>query len=319
MPAFQRCSFAIASIAIFVGMVGCDDAGESVPAETQTQRPRRQGGGAAPNPVRVRTAEPPKTNPRVSGDTNRTQQPEPKSSLPPGTDLNDVFVVGQGENTWDVVANPEEQKTFTVAAKPIVGTTLPVFYRVDPPRQPRTAPSVRTTDRNSVLPSGFRPVPGVEPEDEGGLPPRIICDADGTEMVLIPEGVYPRGSDTGPENARPEHSVYVDAFYMAVHEVTVDQYDRFLTEFEKGNTSYEPSEPLNPGDPGDMPVLGVTQRDALAYAKWAKCRLPSEAEWEKAARGPQGYPYPWGRERPVWPSRRGTGDIGPVMSHRTVA
>lgn len=315
MRAFKPSFSAVPLIVLIAGLTGCDDAGEPVP-DARTQR-APQPSANAPKPVGVRTAQSPKSTRPATSRPRGGRPAEPESSLPPGTDPDDVFVEGDAENAWEVIADPVQQKTFTVAAKPVEGTSLPAFRRVNPPRQISPARSVQPPSRSSTLPKGFHPVPGAEVTEEDGLPTRIVCDADGGEMVLIPAGVFPRGSHTGPENVRPEHSVYLDAYYIAVHEVTLDQYRKFLKEFDKETKSFQPSEPLNAGAGGSMPALGVTQQDALAYAKWAKCQLPSEAEWEKAARGPQGYPYPWGRERPVWPTRRAADDIGPVMSYRT--
>ncbi len=114
-------------------------------------------------------------------------------------------------------------------------------------------------------------------------------------MVLIPEGTFEMGStaENANINEQPVHTVYVDAFYMDKREVTVNAYQKFVQETGHRDPDWHRISIYSPA--GDHPIVFVSWHDAMAYAKWAGKRLPTEAEWEKAARGGLvGKTYPWG-------------------------
>lgn len=128
--------------------------------------------------------------------------------------------------------------------------------------------------------------------------PKERAGADGAPMVLVPAGEFVMGAPEGVGEAdeRPEHRVRIDAFYLDKYEVTVARYDKFLeaTGWMRPVNWYQ----LELSEVGDRPVVGVSWNDAQKYCEWADRRLPTEAEWEYAARGTDGRRYPWGDAEP---------------------
>jgi formylglycine-generating enzyme required for sulfatase activity len=120
-----------------------------------------------------------------------------------------------------------------------------------------------------------------------------------TPMVEIPSGEFIMGFDgtQALEDERPLHRVWLDAFSMDLHEVMTAQYAAFLA--AKHREAPWQWEMVNLGLHGDRPVIGVDWHDADAYCRWKGKRLPTEAEWEKAARGMDGRLYPWGNQVPT--------------------
>ncbi|GEM_PF-600752 len=116
-------------------------------------------------------------------------------------------------------------------------------------------------------------------------------------MIAIPAGEFTMGSNV--EDERPPHAVFVDGFEIDKLEVTNQEFERFVretgyvTDQEKaGDTSWR----YYAKDKPQHPVVKVTWNDAIAFCQWAGKRLPTEAEWEKAARGTDARSYPWGNQ-----------------------
>lgn len=116
---------------------------------------------------------------------------------------------------------------------------------------------------------------------------------DGAPAVLISAGSFVMGDD----GEAPRREVFVDGFLLDKYEVTVGRYAAFLK--ATGNVKLpEDWETVDIQNGGELPVVGVDWQDAEAYCRWAGKRLPTEAEWEKAARGSDGRKYPWGEDAP---------------------
>jgi len=153
--------------------------------------------------------------------------------------------------------------------------------------------------------------------------PQQITGKDGAPMLLIPAGEFQMGADSDEikllvkwirrkgfrrvklsfHDETPRHTVYLDAFYIDKYEVTVGQYKQFIKESGHKAPDWGKVSGFSPTD--KHPMIYVSWHDAMAYAKWAKKRLPTEAEWEKAARGTDGREYPWGNE---WDASKVRGD-----------
>jgi formylglycine-generating enzyme required for sulfatase activity len=111
------------------------------------------------------------------------------------------------------------------------------------------------------------------------------------EMALVPEGWFSMGSNGGPPSTRPLHSVFVSSFEIAITEVTVEQFQAFAR--DSGRMPLVWTGGVLAMDP-HYPVTGILWEEASAFCEWYGLRLPTEAEWEKAARGTDQRAYPWG-------------------------
>jgi len=156
---------------------------------------------------------------------------------------------------------------------------------------------------SAEVPPGFQVSPSnTRAPGEAGF--TIVSEIDGMELVLVPGGTFLYGEDL--------IACDLPSFYIDKHEVTNDQFARFVAA-----TGYAPRRWHYVEGRGKHPAVNVSLLDAEAYAAWAGRAIPTEGQWEKAARGTDGRPYPWGSEwldtHAITPEGGARGDV-PVGS-----
>lgn len=167
------------------------------------------------------------------------------------------------------------------------------------------APAAGLAQREaSVPPPPPEPVEGTEmiPSEYGEpFPKEIIWPKDGSVMVLVPHGTFTMGLDAeagGEPNEGPAHEVTLPSFYIDKYEVTNKQYIQFL--LAGNSTAARPRPSLNEMLMSDeRPVTAIDWSSARKYADWAGKKLPTEAMWERAARGPENTLYTTGNQTPT--------------------
>ena len=129
------------------------------------------------------------------------------------------------------------------------------------------------------------------------------AETDGMQLVHIPAGEFLMGSNDRDAAESPQHSVYLDAYWIDRTEVTNAMYAACVQAgvcvSPASNASSSRSTYFDNPDYGNYPVIFISWDQAAAYCEWAGRRLPSEAEWEKAARGENGNICPWGNNAPA--------------------
>ncbi len=220
-----------------------------------------------------------------------------------------------------VTATPTAQSVAASATSPSTPTVTPPTATPRPPAD-TPLPSTNTPTAPTDTPASTTSL---------GVGSTMIWEKDGMEMVYVPAGEFLMGSPDGEgeDDEHPQHTVYLDAFWIDKTEVTNAMFAKFV-ESESYQSTVEKSgcgwvylpekkdwncvsgadwrHPRGPDSDlsglDSHPVVQVSWFDAKAYCQWAGKRLTTEAEWEKAARGTDGRTYPWGNEWDVHTTKR---------------
>lgn len=216
----------------------------------------------------------------------------PKKTAQPALATTDLFARGESTSSpRATLTEPLQQPADTAAP-----TVAPVLEPTS------TLPPVPTEPPSCPVPTWTSPV-------------------DGMTLTCIPAGDFLMGNNSGRSDEDPEHIVYLDLYYLDQTEVTNDMFGKFVsatgyrTDAEKSNKGYiwvtddwtarsgadwrHPEGPdSNINNRGNHPVVQMSWEDANNYCAWAGRMLPTEAQWEKAARGTDGRLYPWGNQAP---------------------
>jgi formylglycine-generating enzyme required for sulfatase activity len=173
-------------------------------------------------------------------------------------------------------------------------TTEPTKPPTEPPTESPTDTPTRPIDTNTPV--------SQMPE----IGPTQVSAIDGMVMVFVPQGNFPMGSadsnNEADDGQKPQHTVFLEAFWIDRTEVTNEKYklcaDKGGCQALIKNSSATRELYFNNPQYSNYPVVYVSWGEARVYCKWAGRRLPTEAEWEKAARGTDGRNYPWGNNAP---------------------
>ncbi|MEI2691323.1 MAG: bifunctional serine/threonine-protein kinase/formylglycine-generating enzyme family protein [Anaerolineae bacterium] len=169
---------------------------------------------------------------------------------------------------------------------------------IDTPSPPTDTP---VPPIDTPVPPTDTPIPPT-PTPALGIGSTMLSEQDGMELVYVPAGEFLMGStDADPmadSDEKPQHTVYLDAFWSDKTEVTAAQYRRCVDAGACSAPDTGGSCTYSADGRSDHPINCVDWNQAAAYCAWAGRRLPTEAEWEKAARGADGRIYPWGDQAP---------------------
>ncbi len=213
------------------------------------------------------------------------------------------------------VANPPKPRAGRAASLALISVgaiallAAAVFITWSLSRRGSASPSVNGLTSQTSTPSSDNPVAPIpttvisDPVATAVANPTAaaeIKNSQGVSMIRIPAGNFTAGSQNGYENEKPVHTVYLDDFYIDKYEVTNGLFKKCVDAGEcqppeKTSSMTRESYFGNP-EFDDYPVIYVSWDNARDYCQWRGMDLPTEAQWEKAARGTDGRVYPWGNE-----------------------
>jgi formylglycine-generating enzyme required for sulfatase activity len=220
-----------------------------------------------------------------------------------------VWIAYRSLGTGGTSASPTSMPTSTATSTPTPSaTSMSASTSTSVPTE--TPVSIPSPTSTSISTSPSTPIPTLALS----IGDVLTRTQDGARMVGVPAGTFEMGSPEGDEDEQPVHDVTLDGFWLDQTEMTNAQFAAFLNEEgnqEEGDVTWldvEDEDCLIEQSGGefqpkrgyaDHPVIEVSWYGARAYCEWAGGRLPTEAEWEYAARGSEGHIYPWGDEDPT--------------------
>jgi len=200
-----------------------------------------------------------------------------------------------GLGTWGV-------ETQSVTLTPMSSTRVAAVASSTP--APTATPIIIVVTATPIPTPTFTATPRVTPTPRAG---ETRIASDGAPMVYVPAGDFTMGSNDY-DREKPPHTVYLDAFWIDKYEVTNALYKKCVDAGKcsapSERKSYTRDSYYGNAQYDNYPVIYVSWNDANAFCAWAGKRLPTEAEWEKAARGTDGRIYPWGNQWDVRTTRR---------------
>jgi len=281
------------------------------PAETAPVTPPAAATPPAPRPAATSPAATPSTP--ETKPSARAEGQKPKDEEDDADDFprnRPVLKRRQGdEPEQSTTTSPQQSTPGGRVSQPVADDDVVIYRRKDGSRRSAgsTSPSSVPSSRSEQESSDRRPVLRRKP-----VAVEEKKEVDG--MMLVPEGSVTLGSDQPDDTDRPLHRIEVKAFYIDKYEVTNDDYKQFCDATAHTVPPYWAGKSF-PKGLEKHPVAQVSWADAVAYARWAGKRLPTEAEWERAAKGPNSYQYAYGNSFDAQKANSGTQKTSAVGSY----